>query len=229
MIRVSAAAAITALALVSSASANAPIRDHFQGDRYTSAHMSDDVLRGMRCPPPLQACGKKFQRKHRHTKYTRHYHRRAVVRAHKNPAAKLVGDAVTEIATPFGVTIKAVGVSLAGIVAPLAAKASAITRACPGAKVISAVRPGARVRGSGRPSLHASGKAVDISGNPRCVYAQLRGWPGGVSTDYGAVKHVHFSYAPHGREWGARFAHWGHSRRHRHYARHRRHHRYAAR
>ena len=36
-------------------------------------------------------------------------------------------------------------------------------------------------------SLHATGEAVDMRGNPSCVYAQLRDWPGGYSTDYGRV------------------------------------------
>lgn len=100
--------------------------------------------------------------------------------------------------------------SLTGVVAPLAAKATQIMAACPGARVISARigRERSVVRGSGRPSLHRTGRAVDMAGNPRCMYAQLRGWRGGVSTDYAAVAHVHFSYAPGGREWGARFAHW---------------------
>ena len=70
-------------------------------------------------------------------------------------------------------------------------------------------------------SLHASGRAVDMKGNPSCIYAHLHGWPGGYSIDYGRVHHVHISLG--GREDGLRFAHGGHRR---HYA-HRRHHRYA--
>lgn len=94
-----------------------------------------------------------------------------------------------------------------GLVEPLKAKAEAILASCPGAYIMSAVRH-TRVRGSGRISLHASGRAVDMAGNPRCIYAQLQGWPGGYSVDYARVKHVHISYSPDGREWGARFAHW---------------------
>lgn len=97
-------------------------------------------------------------------------------------------------------------VSLAGVVAPLANKAREIEAAC-GARVISAVRH-TYVRGSGRLSLHASGRAVDMVGNPSCIRAHLRDWPGGVSTDYHVVKHYHISYSPNGREWGARFAHY---------------------
>lgn len=97
---------------------------------------------------------------------------------------------------------------LSGFPSPLVAKVREIESAC-GARVISAYRPGARVRGSGRMSLHASRRAVDMSGNPSCIYARLRSWPGGVSSDYGRVRHVHFSYSPNGAEWGARFAHYG--------------------
>lgn len=108
---------------------------------------------------------------------------------------------------------------LNGIVAPLAAKASEIEAAC-GSRVISGVRH-TYVAGTHRISLHASGRAVDMQGNPSCIYAHLRNWPGGVSIDYARVNHVHFSYDPNGREWGARFAHGGGRTR---YARHRNHH-----
>lgn len=94
-----------------------------------------------------------------------------------------------------------------GLVAPLKDKAEAILAACPGSYIMSAVRH-TRVRGSGRLSLHASGRAVDMAGNPACIYRELAGWPGGVSTDYSRVRHVHFSYSPGGSEWGLRFAHW---------------------
>lgn len=97
------------------------------------------------------------------------------------------------------------GLSTAGLVAPLAAKAHEIVNVC-GSRIISAHR-NTRVRGSGRMSLHASGRAVDLQGNPSCIYAQLRSWPGGYSTDYGRVRHVHVSYG--GREHGHRFAHYG--------------------
>lgn len=109
------------------------------------------------------------------------------------------------------------GRSLIGIVKPLAAKVMQIASLCPGTVVISTVRPGARVRGSGRPSLHRSGKAVDIAGPYRCIYAALKGFPGGVSTDAHRVRHVHLSWDPKGREWGRRFAHYrGGAKRTRH-------------
>lgn len=95
---------------------------------------------------------------------------------------------------------------LAGVSAPLAAKAREISVAC-GSLVISGVRSSARVAGSHRMSLHASGRAVDMQGNPGCIYAHLRGWPGGYSTDYHRVRHVHISLG--GREDGIRFAHRG--------------------
>lgn len=105
---------------------------------------------------------------------------------------------------------------LAGVSAPLAAKAREIVASC-GSVVVSGRRH-TRVAGTGHWSLHASGRAVDLRGNPACIYARLRGWPGGYSTDYARVRHVHVSIG--GREAGLRFAHGG--RRHRH-------HRYAAR
>jgi hypothetical protein len=53
--------------------------------------------------------------------------------------------------------------------------------------------------------MHASGRAVDIKGNPHCIYSHLQGWPGGYSVDYGTVQHVHVSLG--GVEDGLRFAH----------------------
>ncbi len=93
---------------------------------------------------------------------------------------------------------------LRGVAPELAAKAREIVSAC-GSRVISGVRH-TRVAGTRRMSLHASGRAVDMAGNPGCIYARLRGWPGGYSTDYGRVRHVHIS-GPGGREDGLRFAH----------------------
>lgn len=93
--------------------------------------------------------------------------------------------------------------SLAGVHPVLAAKAREITRAC-NAHVISAVRR-TRVAGTRRMSLHASGRAVDLRGPPRCIYAHLRGWRGGYSTDYRRVAHAHVSWG--GSEHGKRFAH----------------------
>lgn len=98
---------------------------------------------------------------------------------------------------------------LAGVYGPLADKAREIEASC-GSRVISGVRH-TRVRGSGRWSLHSSGHAVDMQGSPGCIYAHLRGWRGGYSTDYGRVKHVHISLG--GREEGSRFAHYSGRRR----------------
>lgn len=94
---------------------------------------------------------------------------------------------------------------LAGVSPALAAKAREISAAC-GSRVISGVRH-TRIAGSHRWSLHASGRAVDMQGNPGCIYAHLRGWSGGYSTDYGRVRHVHISLG--GREDGIRFSHRG--------------------
>jgi hypothetical protein len=98
-------------------------------------------------------------------------------------------------------------VSLAGVTPVLAAKARQIVASC-GSSVISAVSR------RGNRSNHPIGRAVDLRGNPGCIYAQLKGWPGGYSTDYAASGHVHISYNPGGQEWGLRFAHGGsrHSR-----------------
>ena len=92
---------------------------------------------------------------------------------------------------------------LRGVVPPLALKAREIVSAC-GSRISSGLRH-TRVAGSGRLSLHASGRAVDLVGNPGCIYAHLRSWPGGVSTDYARVHHVHVSLG--GGEDGRRFAH----------------------
>ncbi len=100
------------------------------------------------------------------------------------------------------------GTSLSGVVPALAAKAREIVQVC-GSRVVSSVRH-TNIAGTGRASLHSFGKAVDLQGNPRCIYAHVRSWAGGVSTDYGRVNHVHLSYDPQGRrEWGLRFAHGG--------------------
>jgi hypothetical protein len=93
-------------------------------------------------------------------------------------------------------------VSLAGVTPVLASKARQIASDC-GSSIISAVsRRGIR-------SNHPAGRAVDMRGNPSCIYAHLKGWPGGYSTDYAAVSHVHISYNPGGQEWGMHFTHGG--------------------
>lgn len=95
--------------------------------------------------------------------------------------------------------------ALSCVVAPLATKAKEIVDSC-GSQVASAI--------AGRPnkSNHPIGRAVDLVGNPTCIYSHLGGWPGGYSTDYGRVHHVHISYNPGGQEWGIRFVHGGHHR-----------------
>jgi hypothetical protein len=112
-------------------------------------------------------------------------------------------------------TVASGSVSLAGVTPALAAKARQIASDC-GSSIISAVS------GRGIRSNHPAGRAVDMKGNPHCIYAHLKGWPGGYSTDYAAVAHVHISYNPGGQEWGLRFAHgggghnYGHGRGHSH-------------
>lgn len=106
---------------------------------------------------------------------------------------------------------------LQGIVEPLASKAAEIQAVC-GSKVISGVRH-TYIAGTRIISLHATGQAVDMQGNPACIYRHLAGWQGGYSTDYSRVQHVHISWG--GREHGTRFAHGGgwrtrYAARHRH-------------
>jgi hypothetical protein len=102
-------------------------------------------------------------------------------------------------------------VGVAGIDGTLAAKAHEIVANC-GSTIISGFRPGARIAGTRHASMHASGRAVDIKGNPGCIYSHLHGWPGGYSVDYGSVQHVHVSLG--GFEDGVRFSH--HSSHHHH-------------
>lgn len=131
-----------------------------------------------------------------------------------------LGPTNVTVETPRDLTLR--GVPTDSLPPPLKAMLHKIQDTCEGFKVISACRPGARVRGSGRISLHSSCKAADIVvRNYPCAYTALRGFPGGVSTDPGAVHHIHVSYSPQGREWGSRFAHYG--SRHTRYARHSRH------
>lgn len=115
-------------------------------------------------------------------------------------------------------------VSIAGLVAPLAAKLASIQAACPGTVAISGVRH-TKIAGTNRWSLHTQGKAVDVQGPYGCIYAQLRGWAGGYSTDAGRVHHIHISYdAQGGREMGLAFRHGGRKKHAHRYARHKRSH-----
>jgi len=92
---------------------------------------------------------------------------------------------------------------LSGVHSQLAEKARQIEHAC-GSRIISGYRH-TRIAGSRRWSLHASGRAVDMTGNPKCIYLHLKDWPGGYSIDYGRVGHVHISLG--GFEDGKRFRH----------------------
>lgn len=99
---------------------------------------------------------------------------------------------------------EAKGVSLKGVHPVLAAKAREISSKC-GSIVVSAV---ARRRNR---SLHPIGRAVDMTGNPKCMANELRGWRGGLSTDYWKVRRIsgipHFHISWGGSEHGLRFAH----------------------
>lgn len=101
--------------------------------------------------------------------------------------------------------------SLAGFPAPLVSKAREIQKVC-GSKIVSSFRRGAKICSRGRchPSNHALRMAVDMQGNPKCIYSRLRNWPGGYTTDYHTApggKHVHISYNRNSYEWGRRFPH----------------------
>ena len=124
-------------------------------------------------------------------------HHRAVRRHHVHHAARHIVryHLVHETAHAYS-----------GLIPELATKAAEIVSSC-ASHVISTIRHGAVIAGSGRPSLHRDGRAVDIQGNPSCIYAHLSGWRGGYSVDYSAVRHVHVSLG--GREDGARFVHGG--------------------
>jgi hypothetical protein len=108
-------------------------------------------------------------------------------------------------------------VSLAHIIPALAVKTQQIVSIC-GCRVISALRPGAVVAGTNHPSLHRDGRAVDLQGNPHCIYSMLQGFSGGYSIDYNVVHHVHVSLG--GREDGTRFVHGGSHHHHGHHYRH---------
>lgn len=82
-------------------------------------------------------------------------------------------------------------ISLSGVVAPLASKIRSIQAACPGTKILSTLRQTRRPGGSW--SMHASGRAVDVRGNYRCIYQQLAGWAA-YSTDAVRCRHIHISY-----------------------------------
>ena len=128
--------------------------------------------------------------------------RRVVPRSSRAVAAAPVAARVTEVP------------SASGLVAPLAAKVAEIEAAC-GSRVISGVRH-TYIAGTRRISLHASGQAADVAGNPGCIYGHLSGWAGGYSTDYASVAHVHISWG--GPEHGIRFVHGGGRHHHRRYA-----------
>lgn len=113
---------------------------------------------------------------------------------------------------------EALQASPAGLVAPLAAKVAEIQAECGSVLTPHGGVRQTLVKYTRRVSLHWTGRAADMAGNPSCIYRRLQGWAGGYSTDYSAVGHVHISWDPErGREWGVRFTHFRprHARRHR--------------
>lgn len=113
---------------------------------------------------------------------------------------------VARTLTGYGETIARGSVSLSGVVPELAHFARSVMADC-GSKVISALR-NTRVRGSGAVSLHASGRAIDIAGNPSCIARHLAHWRGGASNDYHRISPPHYHVSWGGREQGRRFAHY---------------------
>ena len=92
--------------------------------------------------------------------------------------------------------------------AELRAKVFEIIDAC-GTHVLRTFTPGAVIAGTHHLSEHAFCRAADLAGNPACIYAHLRGFRGGVSTDYARMQHVHVSWHLGGFEQGVRFVHGG--------------------
>ncbi len=143
--------------------------------------------------------------------------RKGIKRVSKTAASRVAGYSIGASPPRYGTpttswadttVVSQARAYMAGIVAPLAAKVAEIQAAC-GSRPISGMRH-TYIAGTRRISLHASGKAVDMAGNPGCIYAHLSGWQGGYSTDYGRMRHVHISYDPDGgREWGLHFRHGG--------------------
>jgi hypothetical protein len=124
------------------------------------------------------------------------------------PAASPIGVARAVVRSLAGAIGRATA-SLAGLPGPLVDKVEELASAC-GMRPISTFRPGARIAGTNVRSLHGFHKAADIAGgNYGCAYARLASWPGGVSTDPEVVHHIHLSWDPGSREWGARFRHGG--------------------
>jgi hypothetical protein len=135
-------------------------------------------------------------------------------------ACETSSDVVREsVRAPVLHRIKGHGPGLRDLIPALAAKVGEIIDRC-GSQLISGYRPHARVAGTNHPSLHSTwpARAADIRGNPSCAYALLANWPGGFSTDYFHVQHIHLSYSPPGsgylggREWGRHFVHGGRHR-----------------
>jgi hypothetical protein len=96
--------------------------------------------------------------------------------------------------------------------AELRAKVVEIVGVC-GSHVIRTFTPGALIFGTHYLSEHAFCRAADLAGNPTCIYAHLRGFRGGVTTDYARMAHVHVSWHPGGWEQGVRFVHRGYGAR----------------
>jgi len=193
---------IALLALVCALLASPAEARHRQHAAYTIAHPDCNILwpcegvvsspRGLRIEKTMPFGTAQKVYKHREAWVQ-------TVRVPRHTIAHVVPDVVHAVVS-----------TVSGIVAPLAAKVAEIQGAC-GSKVISAIRH-TYIAGTHRISLHASGQAVDMAGNPSCIYSHLQGYAGGYSTDYARMAHVHISWG--GPEHGIRFVHGGGHRHH---------------
>ena len=131
----------------------------------------------------------------------RRHHARTVTSHHQTATRPSVASNPNAgaISCPRGAN--AGSTATAGLTPVLQAKVHEITASCR-THVVSTY-----CRGGVTPN-HRLGLAADLKGDPACIYNHLKGWPGGYSTDYAAVQHVHISYS-HSNEWGYRFAHGG--------------------
>lgn len=173
-----------------------------------------DVMRPCQVGPALV---RRAAVAHRSLKRIRRHHGASLSRAHRRASLGHRRASRSARATPGLVRRASAGDR--GLVPALSAKVGEILSAC-SSRVVSGVRR-TMIAGTRRISLHASGRAADLAGDPSCIYAHLAGWRGGYSVDYARVRHVHVSWDPEGgREMGLRFRHGGghirHARHHRH-------------
>jgi len=139
--------------------------------------------------------------KHRHHAHTKHLQTKHYV-GHRAAPAKRYANHHLRRTAKYGTS------PLGCLPAELRTKVVELVEVC-GSHIIRTYTPGAVIFGTNYPSEHAHCRAADLDGNPGCIYAHLRGFRGGYSTDYARMAHVHISWHPGGIEQGARFVHGG--------------------